>query len=59
MSVQNQRPTCAAELVESSPGVGECELGDDCPVADLKPDFFAYRDAHFKIRADWAGGSSG
>ena len=56
MSVQNQRPTSAAELVESSPGVGECELGDECPVADLKPDFFAYRDAHFKIRADWAKG---
>jgi hypothetical protein len=41
-------------LVESSPGVGECELGDDCPVAALKPDFFAYRDAHFNIRADWS-----
>jgi hypothetical protein len=54
VSVQNQRPTCAAELVESSPGVGECELGDECPVAELKSDFFAYRDAHFKIRADWS-----
>ena len=36
VTVQNQRPTCAAELVESSPGVGECELGDECPVAALE-----------------------
>jgi hypothetical protein len=54
MSVQNQRPTCTGELVETSPGVGECELGEDCPVSHLKPDYFAYRDAHFKIRADWS-----
>ena len=54
MTVQNQRPTCAAELVESSPGVGECELGDECPVAHLAPDYFAYRDAHFNIREAWS-----
>lgn len=57
MTVQNQRPTCPAELVESSPGVGECERGDECPVAHLKPDYFAYRDAHMKIRAAWLGSS--
>jgi hypothetical protein len=58
LTVQNQRPTCAAELVESAPGVGECELGDECPVANLKTDYFAYRDAHFKVRADWSGRES-
>ena len=57
MSVQNQRPTCPAVLVETAPGAGECERGDECPVAYLKPDFFAYRDAHMKVRAAWKGGS--
>jgi hypothetical protein len=56
MTVQNQRPTCPAELVESAPGRGECERGDECPVAHLRSDFFAYRDAHLKIRAAWAEG---
>ena len=55
MTVQNQRPTCAAELVETSPGVGECKLGDGCPVVHLLPDYFAYRDAHFNIREAWSG----
>jgi len=53
MTVQNQRPMCTAELVESAPGVGRCERGDECPVAHLEADFFAYRDAHLNIRAAW------
>jgi hypothetical protein len=54
MSVQNQRPTCPGELVETAPGQGECERGDDCLVADLRSDWFAYRDAHFKITNTWS-----
>jgi hypothetical protein len=56
MTVQNQRPMCTAELVESAPGVGRCERGDECPVAYLETDFFAYRDAHLKVRAAWMRG---
>jgi hypothetical protein len=54
MTVSNQRPTCPGELVESSPGVGECDRGDECAVLELRGDYFSYRDAHFNIRADWS-----
>jgi hypothetical protein len=54
MTVQNQRPTCPGELVESSPGVGECDRGDECAVLDLKADYFAYRDAHFTVTTAWS-----
>jgi hypothetical protein len=56
VTVQNQRPTCPGELVESAPGVGECERGDECAVAHLRADYFTYRDAHARITAAWAGG---
>jgi len=49
VTVQNQRPTCPGELVESAPGVGECERGDECAVTHLRADYFTYRDAHARI----------
>ena len=43
-------------LVESAPGVGECELGEECEALSLRADYLAYRDAHIRIVAEWRTG---
>ena len=53
MTIAKQRPSCPGLLVESAPGVGECDRGDECAVTHLRSDYFAYRDAHLRISSDW------
>jgi hypothetical protein len=42
---------CAGVLVESAPGRGRCERGEECEVLALLPDYIAYRNAHHRIVA--------
>jgi hypothetical protein len=49
MSVVQPQAGCPGVLVESVPGVGNCERGDACEVLALKPDYISYRNAHTRI----------
>ncbi len=41
--------TCDGLLVETAPGVGECDQGDACPALTLREDYEAYRAAHSRV----------
>jgi len=53
MSVVQGRSGCRGVLVESAPGVGECEFGDECEALTLRSDYLAYRNAHTRIVPEW------
>ena len=58
MSVVQGRSGCRGILVESAPGVGECELGEDCEALSVRSDYLAYRNAHIRIVAEWRTGKT-
>jgi hypothetical protein len=53
VTVANLRASCPGVLVEQTPGSGTCDRGEECEALALKPDYFAYRDAHAKIESAW------
>jgi hypothetical protein len=59
VTVTNQRLTCPGPLIEERPGSGVCARGDECEALALKPDYFAYRDAHTRIENEWPRGGEG
>ncbi len=54
VTVNNMRTGCPGVLVETAPGAGTCERGDECEALALLPDYLAYRDAHGHIDSAWA-----
>ena len=54
MSVVNQRSGCPGLLVETAPGSGHCERGDECEALVLLGDYLSYREAHTRITSEWA-----
>jgi hypothetical protein len=53
MSVVNQRGGCPGLLIETAPGAGECERGDECEALALRADYLSYRQAHTRISTEW------
>jgi hypothetical protein len=59
VTVNNMRTGCPGVLVETAPGTGTCERGDECEALALLPDYLAYRDAHGNIDSTWTRAKSG
>jgi hypothetical protein len=53
VTVANVRAGCPGVLVETAPGSGTCERGDECEALALLPDYLSYRDAHGNIDSVW------
>ena len=53
-------PVCPGMLVESAPGVGECDRGIGCVAAYLHDDDYeAFREEHDRITSRWLVESGG